>query len=147
MNPGCDRLDIRLMTSADYDAARALWDDTPGVGLNSLDDSREGIERYLKRNPTSCFVAIDGSEIVGTIMAGHDGRRGMIYHMTIKPPYRRRGIGKRLAAAALDALCSEGITKVMLVVMKSNETGNSFWESLGIIERKDLVFRSLRIIG
>lgn len=112
----------KIETPADYDRVRALWDTTPGIGLNSADDSREGFERYLKRNPTSCFIALEGGEIAGTIMAGHDGRRGVIYHMAVKPQYRRRGIGKKLADAALDALRAEGITKVMLVVMKSNAT-------------------------
>jgi ribosomal protein S18 acetylase RimI-like enzyme len=102
------------MTPDDYNGVRALWDVTPGIGLNSADDSREGIERYLKRNPTSCFIALEGGEITGTIIAGHDGRRGVIYHMAVKPQYRRRGIGKKLVDAALDALRTEGITKVML---------------------------------
>jgi ribosomal protein S18 acetylase RimI-like enzyme len=135
------------MSNGDYDGVRALWDSTPGVGLNSLDDSREGIEKYLKRNPSSCFVATDGDEIVGSVMSGHDGRRGMIYHMAVKHEFRRNGVGKRLADAALAALRAEGITKVMLVAMKSNEAGNSFWESLGFTKRDDLVFRNLRIIG
>jgi ribosomal protein S18 acetylase RimI-like enzyme len=138
---------IRLMTPADYDAVYALWDGTPGVGLNALDDSREGIARYLARNPTSCFVALEDGGLAGVILAGHDGRRGVIYHMTVSPAQRRKGIGKALVDAALGALKAEGITKVLLVVMKSNDTGNKFWESIGFTEREDLVYRNLRIIG
>jgi ribosomal protein S18 acetylase RimI-like enzyme len=115
------------MTAGDYDDVRVLWDGTPGVGLNSVDDSREGIEKYLKRNPASCFVATEGGELVGSVMAGLDGRRGMIYHMGRQTAISARRCRKRLwPDAALDALRAEGITKVMLVVMKSNNDGNKF---------------------
>ena len=69
-------VNIRVMTIEDYDGIYDLWINTPGMGLNSTDDSREGIEKYIKRNPTSCFVAEDNDKIVGVIIAGHDGRRG-----------------------------------------------------------------------
>jgi ribosomal protein S18 acetylase RimI-like enzyme len=134
------------MTPADYDAVYALWDGTPGVGMNDLDDSRESIARYITRNPTSCFLAQEDGNVVGAVLAGHDGRRGLIYHMTVKEAYRRRGVGKALAEAALAALKAEGITKVLLVVMKANDTGNSFWASLGFTQREDLVYRNKSII-
>jgi ribosomal protein S18 acetylase RimI-like enzyme len=137
---------IRLMTPDDYDAVYALWDGTPGVGLNSIDDARDGIRKYIARNPATCFVAIDEDVIVGTILAGHDGRRGMIYHMTVIPESRRQGIGKALADAALDGLKKEGITKALLVVMKANESGNKFWEALGFTERNDLVYRNISLV-
>jgi ribosomal protein S18 acetylase RimI-like enzyme len=137
---------IRLMTPEDYDRVLALWQSTPGVGLNSIDDSRQGIEKYLKRNPTTCFVAEDDSQIVGAIISGHDGRRGFIYHMAVAPNFRRRGIGRTLADAALAALRREGVTKAALVVFKENEGGNRFWEALGFTTRGDLVYRNITII-
>lgn len=75
---------IRRMNAADYDAVYALWLSTSGMGLNAEDDSREGIESYLRRNPTTCFVAETAKEIVGVILAGHDGRRGFIHHTAVK---------------------------------------------------------------
>ena len=87
---------IRVMTPIDYDAVYQLWRNTPGMGLNSTDDSREGIERYLRRNPTTCFVAEEDGQLVGVIMAGHDGRRGYIYHTAVLQDYRGRGIGRSL---------------------------------------------------
>jgi ribosomal protein S18 acetylase RimI-like enzyme len=134
------------MTADDYDSVYDLWNGTPGVGLNSIDDSRAGIEKYLRRNPSSCFVAHEGGALAGVILSGHDGRRGMIYHMTVRPEFRRTGVGRALVSAALDALRGEGITKVMLVAMKTNETGNSFWEALGFTKRDDLVYRNLSLI-
>ncbi len=133
---------IRLMTTADYPQVYALWRSTPGMGLNNLDDSAEGIARYLQRNPTTCFVAEESGVLIGTILSGHDGRRAFIYHLAVAEPYRRQGIGKALVEAALAALRTEGIHKAALVVMASNAAGNAFWEQLGFTTRPDLVYRN-----
>jgi len=133
------------MSIADYDGVYDLWIHTPGMGLNSLDDSREGIAKYLKRNPTSNFVAESDGRIVGVILAGHDGRRGYIYHTAVSPDYRNQGIGKRLVECAMAALDKEGINKVALVAFKSNDMGNGFWEKIGFSERDDLVYRNKNI--
>lgn len=138
-------IDIRVMSIADYDAVYNLWMNTPGMGLNSTDDSREGIEKYLKRNPVSNFVAEDNGTIIGVIMSGHDGRRGYIYHIAVLPAYRNQGIAKRLVDCAMSALDEEGINKVALVAFKKNDTGNGFWESIGFAERHDLVYRNKNI--
>lgn len=133
---------IRPMTIDDYDAVYDLWINTPGMGLNSIDDSREGIERYLKRNPTTSFVAECDGAIVGVIMAGHDGRRGYIYHIAVLPAYRNRGIAGRLVESVMAALDKEGINKAALVAFKKNEIGNKFWEKRGFTVRDDLVYRN-----
>jgi ribosomal protein S18 acetylase RimI-like enzyme len=112
------------------------------MGLNDIDDSREGIEKYLRRNPTSCFVAESDNEITGVIISGHDGRRGFIYHMAVKESCQRQGIGTRLLSHALNALKEEGITKVVLAVFEKNIKGNSFWEKQGFYSRNDLVYRN-----
>lgn len=133
---------IRIMTIADYDAVYALWLSCRGMGLNNLDDSREGIERFLKRNPDTCFVAEDGRNIDGVIIAGNDGRRGYIYHTAVNPEFRRKGIARALVNAALEALHDLGINKTALVVFERNADGNAFWESIGFTERNDLVYRN-----
>lgn len=136
---------IRAMDIEDYDGVYDLWLNTPGMGLNATDDSREGIEKYLKRNPTSSFVAEDDGKIVGVIMSGHDGRRGYIHHTAVLPDYRNQGIAKKLVDHAMDALDEEGINKVALVAFERNEIGNGFWESMGFIVREDLVYRNKNI--
>ena len=136
---------IRLMTPADYPACYDLWLRTPGMGLNSVDDSADGIARYLKRNPSTCFVAEEEGRIVGVILAGHDGRRGYISHTAVDSAFRRRGIGGQLVEHTMAALEQEGITKVNLVVFSRNETGNAFWESMGFTVRTDLTYRDRRI--
>ncbi len=138
-------INIRVMLIEDYDGVYNLWINTPGMGLNTTDDSREGIEKYLKRNPTSCFVAECGRTIIGVIMAGHDGRRGYIHHTAVMPTYRKQGIAKKLVARAMNALEKEGINKVALVAFRKNEIGNDFWESMGFVDREDLVYRNKNI--
>lgn len=138
---------IRQMTIEDYDAVYNLWINTPGMGLNSTDDSREGIAKYLKLNPTTCFVAEDEGKMVGVIMAGHDGRRGYIYHTAVLPEYRGRHIGKNLVNCAMEALDKEGINKVALVAFERNEVGNRFWSNLGFEAREDLKYRNKNIHG
>ena len=138
-------INIRVMTIDDYDEVYQLWINTPGMGLNSTDDSRAGIEKYIKRNPTTCFVAETESKIVGVIMAGHDGRRGYIYHTAVSSDYRNQGIGKRLVNSALSALDQEGINKAALVVFERNEIGNEFWSYIGFTERDDLIYRNKNI--
>lgn len=135
-------MNYRVFTPNDYEAAYQLWVNTPGMGLNTTDDSREGVLRYLHRNPTTCFVAEDADEIVGTILAGHDGRRGFIYHLAVLPKARRAGIGTDLTDKALEALRKEGIHKVALVVFSGNVSGNAFWERLGFTRRDDLTYRN-----
>ncbi len=138
-------MQIRLMTIADYDKVYDLWINTPGMGLNNLDDSREGIERYLGRNPGTCYVAEEKGKILGVILSGHDGRRGFIHHTAVQVQVRGQGIGKSLVTHALEALRQEGIHKAVLVVFQENGTGNEFWESQGFIARADLVYRNKNI--
>ncbi|MBR2088528.1 MAG: GNAT family N-acetyltransferase [Oscillospiraceae bacterium] len=138
-------MQIRIMTIADYDALYDLWLHIPGMGLNTTDDSREGIAQYLKRNPTTCFVAEADGKLIGVIMAGHDGRRGFIYHTAVLPEHRKQGIAMTLVDHAMQALEAEGIHKTALVVFASNELGNGFWEHIGFTKREDLVYRNRNI--
>ncbi|MBR7037779.1 MAG: GNAT family N-acetyltransferase [Oscillospiraceae bacterium] len=133
---------IRTMTIDDYERVYALWLSCKGMGLNDLDDSREGIGRYLERNPTTCLVAEADGAILGVILAGHDGRRGYLYHTAVSPDHRHEGIATRLLDAAMDALKAEGINKSALVVFSRNADGNAFWERMGFTEREDLVYRN-----
>lgn len=136
---------ITKMTIDDYDEIYTLWLSCSGIGLNSLDDSKDGIEKFLKRNPDTCFVAKDKSKIIGAILAGNDGRRGYIYHTAVAPDYQRNGIGKALVNKAVDALGKIGTNKVALVVFDKNKSGNAFWNKIGFSARDDLVYRNKTI--
>lgn len=133
---------IREMGISDYDKVYALWLSCKGMGLNDIDDSKEGIGRFLERNPGTCFVAEEGNELLGAIMSGNDGRRGYIYHTAVSPDYRRKGIARALVNAALAALRALGISKTAMVVFGKNSEGNAFWESMGFTVRNDLVYRN-----
>ncbi|MDR0396388.1 MAG: GNAT family N-acetyltransferase [Oscillospiraceae bacterium] len=137
---------IRKFTVSDYPAVRALWLRTPGMGLNDKDDAEAGISRFLARNPETCYVAEQDGVIIGVIMAGHDGRRGFIYHTAVDASHRRKGVGKTLADAALTALKREGINKAAMVVFGKNDIGNAFWERLGFTARTDIVYRNKALV-
>ena len=122
---GNKMIEYRLMTIDDYEAAYDLWIRC-GNGLNNKDDSREGIEKYLKRNPNTSFVAVIDGKVAGVILCGHDGRRGIIQHACVSPDHRRMGIGKKLVELALDALKKEGIQKVFGLVFNDNDGANAF---------------------
>lgn len=138
-------MNIRKMIIEDYDEVYNLWISCSGMGLNDLDDSENGIDMFLKRNPDTCFVAEDGNKIVGVIMVGNDGRRGYIYHTAVNPQYRKQGIASKLVHTALKALKQCGINKVALVVFDKNDSGNQFWEKQGFTVREDLIYRNKSI--
>jgi len=138
-------MEIRKMLIEDYDKVYDLWISTPGMGLNDIDDSQEGIEKYLLRNPNTCFVAEKDDEIIGVILSGHDGRRGYIHHTAVSVLERKQGIGQSLLEYAMEALKAEGINKVALVVFKRNEIGNDFWQRQGFSVRDDLNYRNKHI--
>ena len=140
-------MDIRKMLLSDYRDVYDIWVNTPGMGINEYDDSEAGIERYLLRNPETCFVAEKGIEIIGVILSGHDGRRGLIYHMAVKVPERGQGVGCALLDRALAALKNEGITKVYIVVFKNNAAGNAFWEKRGFAIPGESLYRAKEIIS
>lgn len=129
---------IRVMTIEDYDQVRALWMKIKGFGIRSVDDSREGVERFLKRNPATSVVAEEDGKIVGAILCGHDGRRGCLYHVCVDAQYRMRGIGKAMVVYAMEALKKEQINKVSLIAFTKNDVGNAFWNEIGWTKRKDL---------
>ncbi len=131
---------IRVMTPDDWDGVADVWENHEGT--NPVDDSVEGFTKYLRRNPATSFVAVDDGRIIGTILAGHDGRRGIFHHVSVLPEYQKQGIGKMLVDNAMEALRKEGITKVLLVVFDHNENGNQFWEHMGFTVREDLIYRN-----
>ena len=126
------------MTIEDYDQVYHLWKTIHGFGNRRIDDSREGVERFLKRNPTSSVVAEEDGKIVGCILCGHDGRRGCFYHVCVEESYRKHGIGRQMVGASMRALQAEGINKVSLIAFTKNDVGNAFWNRIGWTKREDL---------
>ncbi|GAK60742.1 GCN5-related N-acetyltransferase [Candidatus Vecturithrix granuli] len=138
------RIEIREMTMADYDAMLALWKISEGIGLSNA-DSRDNMTSYLQRNPGLSFVAYDGDQLVGTVLCGHDGRRGYLHHLAVSTSHRHQGIGRKLANQALTMLQQQGIEKCHLFVIKNNREALAFWKRVGWKKRVDLVLMSKTI--
>ena len=122
---------LEPMTIGDYDEVRALWMTISGFGIRTLDDSREDIERFIRRNPTTSVVAKVDGRIVGSILCGSDGRQGALYHVCVAKPWRRQGIGTQMVAYCMQELSSKGINKVSLIAFRRNDAGNAFWKNTG----------------
>ena len=133
-----EKIVIRVMTMEDFEQVHKLWMGIHGFGIRSIDDSKEGVERFLKRNPTTSMVAVAGETIVGAILCGHDGRRGCLYHVCVREDYHKNGIGQQMVEKCLAALKKEHINKLNLIAFKKNEVGNRFWQGLGWSFREDV---------
>ena len=129
---------IRAMTIDDYEEVYALWMSIKGFAMRSLDDSRDGVARFLKRNPDASVVAVADGKVVGSILCGYDGRRGCLYHVCVREDYRRQGIGKAMVVYCMKALEKEAISKVSLIAFTQNDIGNAFWKEIGWTRRGDL---------
>jgi N-acetylglutamate synthase len=135
-------VEIFEMKLEDYEEIYSLWKTTEGIGLHDYCDSKEGIANYLKRNPGLSFVARDNYKIIGTVLCGHDGRRGYLHHLAVAPGHRRKGIGKTLAETVLEQLRSLGIRKCHLFVFSENDNAQEFWQKIGWKNRTDLKIMS-----
>lgn len=136
-------MEIREVTMADYSGMCELWATTPGVRLAPA-DSEESIAVFLRRNPGLSFVAVEGGALAGTALCGHDGRRGYIYHVAVKPEYRGRRIATKLVEMNLAALKSQGIDKCHVFVLEDNPLGKAFWSSFWS-KREDIVLYSSNV--
>lgn len=125
-----EKIVLRAMTIEDYEAVFKVWSSISGFGIRSIDDSREGIARFITRNPGLSVVAEKDGRIVGSILCGHDGRRGCLYHVCVQKEYRMLGIGQKMVDYCKAALKKEGINRINLIAFTSNEIGNKFWQKL-----------------
>lgn len=133
---------IREMTIADYEEIYEMWQITTKRALSEADEKSQ-IKRYLERNKGLSQVAVVDGKIVGTVLAGHDGRRGFIHHMAVMPEYRRHHIGQSLAQTAIEKIKAEGIDKTHIFSYQDNEVGQSFWKNFGFVKRDDVFVYSL----
>lgn len=133
---------LRPFAAADHAAALALWQSTPGVGLSEA-DGFEPISRFLARNPGLSWVALQGEQMVGTILCGHDGRRGLVHHLAVAPSAQHQGLGRRLVRQGLAGLRAQGIDKCHLMVFRSNQDGQAFWRAVAATERVELLLFSM----
>ncbi|MGE5613746.1 MAG: GNAT family N-acetyltransferase [Bacillota bacterium] len=135
---------IYEMRISDYDEVYAMWRNTPGIRVSDA-DRKENIQKFLERNKGLSYVCRHNGKIIGTVLCGHDGRRGFIHHVTVAEEYRGKGIGKRLVETSLERLKTEGIDKCHLFAVADNAIGNAFWTATGWEKRKDIFVYSKSI--
>ncbi len=128
---------IRAMVIGDYEQVRHLWMTIHGFGIRSIDDTKEEVDRFLKRNPTTSVVAVCGEKVVGAILCGSDGRQGCLYHVCVAKKFRRQGIGRRMVGYCMNALRRERINRITLIAFTKNDVGNAFWRQIGWTCRQD----------
>jgi ribosomal protein S18 acetylase RimI-like enzyme len=128
---------IAEFTIEAFEQVYSLWNTCDGIGLSAA-DSRDNIRAYLDRNPGMSLLAWDESNIVASILCGHDGRRGYIHHLAVHPEYRRQGLGGMLVEKSIAALASAGIQKCHIFIFNDNAAGSEFWESIGWTYRRDI---------
>jgi ribosomal protein S18 acetylase RimI-like enzyme len=115
----------------DYPSVRELWQQAgPGVQLSPSDEPLE-IERKLERDPDLFLVLVERGEILGTVIGGYDGRRGIVYHLAVRPERQGEGLGRALMIEIEDRLRSKGCYKYYLMVSKELDQVLTFYQSLG----------------
>jgi ribosomal protein S18 acetylase RimI-like enzyme len=122
---------LRDFTMQDYDSVLALWQ-AAGAGIQiRRSDSREEIEKKVRRDPDLFIVAEDEDRIIGAVMGGFDGRRGLVYHLATDPDRRRQGVAAALMAELEYRLRQKGCIKVYLLVTNDNAEAQEYYLSRG----------------
>jgi len=123
---------------ADYPTARLLWENAgPGIHLRRSDDPLE-IQKKLQRDPELFLVAEVNGKMLGTVIGGFDGRRGMVYHLAVDEFYRKQGIGELLMDELERRLKAKGCIRCYLLVTGENESAIRFYENRGWAQMKDI---------
>ena len=128
---------IDSIKDSDYPKLINLWQVAGNITVRQT-DTPEVLARFLYRNPTCSYGAYLGTRLIGAVLAGHDGWRGYLYHMAVKPGFRERAIGSRLVNAAISAIKNEGIEKIHCLVHCDNFIAQQFWEACGFELRDDV---------
>ena len=138
------KIEYRVLTEDDYDRLYELWISQTMTkrAMNPVDDSRDGITRYIRRNPSTCFGAFEDEKMIGAILSGHDGRRGIIHHLCVQGDHKRQKIASTLVKMAEEGLKKEGIQKIFCIVFSNNDEANSFWEKTGYSLRTNINYRN-----
>lgn len=127
----------RVMQLEDYDSVLALWKSIEGFYIYQVDDSFEGLRKFLQRNPYTNTIAEHNNQIIGSVLCGYDGRCAYFYHVCVRKEYRHQNIGKHMVEHTIESLRKEGATHINLIAFKTNEIGNLFWHDLGWSLRDD----------
>ena len=121
----------------DYPAVYSLWENAaPGIHLRRSDEPEE-IARKLERDPELFLLAEIDGEVIGSVLGGFDGRRGMMYHLAVADEHRHQGIASALVDELERRLRSKGCIRYYLLVTTDNDSAIRFYEQRGW-DRMDL---------
>ena len=129
---------IRKMVIGDYAEVYKLWHEIKNFAIRQIDDSKEGIVKFLNRNKTTCGVAVYDGKIIGSILCGHDGREACFYHVCVREDMRNHGVATHMVNYIIDKLNKLNINKIRLVAFKNNKLGNKFWKDIGFAQNKNI---------
>ena len=136
---------VRQLGRSDYLRILALWE-TAGLHFKPKGrDTREAFEAQLASGVQTVLGVEDAAgELVGTVIATHDSRRGWINRVAVHPAHRRQGIARRLIAAAEDVLHEQGIHIIAALIEPDNGTSLALFEAAEYIEWPGLHYMSKR---
>jgi len=120
---------LRPAVAADIDAVLAFWK-TSAEDTNREDD-RRAVERLLTRDPEALLLAVAGTEIIGSVIAGWDGWRTHLYRVAVREDWRRCGISRALMARAEQRFAAAGSRRADAMVLEDNGQGQAAWGALG----------------
>lgn len=124
----------------DYEEVFRLWSRAgEGIHIRKSDEPEE-IQKKLSRDPDLFLVAENGGEIIGTVIGGFDGRRGMMYHLAVEETYRKQGIGSMLVKELENRLRQKGCVRYYLLVTRDNEEAIHFYKKRGWQAMDELIF-------
>jgi len=134
-----DKLVLReFIFPSDYPQVINLWKNAgPGIHLRRSDE-RDEIIKKLQRDPDLFLVAEINGHIIGSVLGGFDGRRGMIYHLAIDDSYRKKGIGTALMNELENRMKQKGCIRSYLLITRDNLDAVRFYETVGW-EQMDLL--------
>jgi putative acetyltransferase len=127
------------MEKGDLAEVIQFWQGMEGIGL-SESDSYSALSLFLQRNPGLSWVTRNKDrELIGSVLCGHDGRRGYLHHLAVAQGYRRKGIGRALVERCLSSLRELKVLKCNIFLFCLNPEGQEFWKAMGWKEREDLI--------
>ena len=133
------------MRESDYGALVELWSKFPGNTMTGADGPK-GFGAFLARNGRFCYTAEEEGRVVGSVMAGTDGRRGYVYHLAVDPGRQGEGLGRMLMERAEESLREAGIEKAHLFIYADNPAIR-FYRRAGWHLREDIEVMSKVLIG
>ena len=135
---------IRPFVEADYPAVISIWQQVGLPGKPRGRDSKEKILHELSNPGTLFLVAEKDGNIIGTVLATHDGRKGWINRLTTAPRYQKQGIATRLLLEAEDHLCRCGMEIITCLIEEDNPGSMEFFRRKEYVKHTDIIYFSKR---